>query len=351
MFHIGLDMHKKFSRVEVIDEEGKNIDKRVLFHHDQEKIRKYFSLIGQNGTVTLEATRNWYWLFELLEEEGLKVKLAHPLKVRLIADARIKTDSIDAYTLAHLERTGYLPEAYIPTRDVRDNRELLRYRLSLIRIRTGLKNRIHAILDKLGIIHPFSDLFGKKGREFLKEISLRDVYRKELDGYLSTIEFLDEILKGITKRIQTSVEKDPKAELLMSIPGISYLTAHLLLCEIGDIKRFPSAKRLCSYAGIVPGTHQSADRIWHGPITKQGNRYIRWAMVEAVHIALVKDPVLAIFYKKLKREKGAAKARVAVARKLLVAVYHVLKKEESYKFNSLTRIHLGKPRHLTGHIK
>lgn len=258
----------------------------------------------------------------------LRVKLAHPSKVRLIAEARIKTDSIDAYTLAHLERTGYLPDAYILSRDIRDNRELLRYRLSLVRIRTSLKNRIHAILDKLGIIHPFSDLFGKKGREFLRALPLREVYRKELDGYLSTIEFLDEILKGITKRIQTSIEKDPKAELLMSIPGISYLTAHLLLCEIGDIKRFPSAKRLCSYAGIVPGTHQSADRIWHGPITKQGNRYIRWAMVEAVHIALVKDPVLAIFYKKLKREKGAAKARVAVDRKLLVAVYHVLKKEE-----------------------
>jgi transposase len=108
----------------------------------------------------------------------------------------------------------------------------------------------------------------------------------------------------------------------MSIPGISYLTAHLLLCEIGDIQRFPTAKRLCSYAGIVPGTHQSADRIWHGPIAKQGHCYIRWAMVEAVQKALVKDPVLAIFYRKLQKEKGAAKARVAVARKLLVAVYN-----------------------------
>jgi hypothetical protein len=205
-----------------MDEEGQAIDQRVLYHDDQEKIREYFSHIGQDGTVTLEATRNWYWLFELLEEEGLRVKLAHPSKVRLIAEARIKTDSIDASTLAHLERTGYLPEAYIPSRDVRDNRELLRYRLSLVRIRTSLKNRIHAILDKLGINHPFFDLFGKKGREFLRALSLRDVYRKELDGYLSTIEFLDEILKGITKRIQTSLEKDPQAELLMSIPGIFF---------------------------------------------------------------------------------------------------------------------------------
>jgi transposase len=132
MFHIGMDMHKKLSRVEVMDEESQAIDQRVLFHHDQEKIKEYFSQIGQDGTVTLEATRNWYWLFELLEEEGLRIKPAHPAKARLMAEARIKTDSIDAHTLAHLERTGYLPEAYIPSRDVRDNRELLKpYRILL----------------------------------------------------------------------------------------------------------------------------------------------------------------------------------------------------------------------------
>jgi transposase len=262
MFYIGLDMHKKFSGVEVMDEEGQAIDQRVLYHDDQEKIREYFSHIGQDGTVTLEATRNWYWLFELLEEEGLRVKLAHPSKVRLIAEVRIKTDSIDASTLAHLERTGYLPEAYIPSRDVRDNRELLRYRLSLVRIRTSLKNRIHAI---------------------------------------------DEILKGITKRIQTSLEKDPQAELLMSIPGISYLTAHLLLCEIGDIQRFPSAKRLCSYAGIVPGTHQSADHIWHGPITKQGNCTSAGPWLKLFRRPLLKILYWPFFTKNSKGKKGRLK--------------------------------------------
>lgn len=167
------------------------------------KIGSKFASQKKGGISSRLSRRNTH---ELLEEEGLRVKLAHPSKVRLIAEARIKTDSIDASTLAHLERTGYLPAAYIPSRDVRDNRELLRYQLSLVRIRTSLKNRIHAILDKLGINHPFSDLFRKKGREFLRALSLRDGYRKELDGYLSTIEFLDEILKGITKRIQTSLE-------------------------------------------------------------------------------------------------------------------------------------------------
>jgi transposase len=349
MLHIGIDMHKRFSRVEVMNGKGEVLDAETLHHDDREGMRAYFRGVGKEAVATIEATRNWYWLYELLEEEGLDVKLAHPMKVRLIAEARIKTDAIDAHVLAQLERTGFLPQAYIPPREVRDNRELLRYRLSLVSIRTGLKNRIHAIIDKLGISHPFSDLFGKAGREFLSTVPLREVYRDELDGYLSAIIFLDEAIKKITREIKVSLRNDPRAELLMSIPGISHITAHLLLCEIGDIRRFPSAKKLSSYAGLVPSTSQSAHHRWHGSITKQGNRYLRWAMVEAAQKAFKKDPRLAFFYRKLKKEKGSAKARVAVARKLLVIVYHVLKDEEPYKPQPLTTMYQGKPVCVSGH--
>jgi transposase len=349
MIHIGIDMHKRFSRVEVMNASGEVLDTKTLFHDDREGMRFYFSGIDKPGVATIEATRNWYWLYELLEEEGLEVKLAHPLKVRLIAEAKIKTDAIDAHVLAQLERTGFLPQAYIPPRDVRDNREVLRYRLSLVSIRTGLKNRIHAILDKLGIHHPFSDLFGKAGRDFLATVELREVYREELDGYLSTISFLDDEIKKVTRDIKASLRNDPRAELLMSIPGIAHLTAHLLLCEIGDIHRFPSAKKLSSYAGLVPRVSQSAHHRYHGSITKQGNRYLRWAMVESAQKAFTKDRRLAFFYQKLKKEKGSAKARVAVARKLLVAVYHVLKYEETYQHQPLSTTLQGKPGTTTGH--
>jgi transposase len=121
--------------------------------------------------VTIEAVRNWYWLYELLEELGVAVKLVHPRKVRLIAESKNKSDKVDALVLAQLERTDYLPQAYIPPRPVRDMRELLRYRLVLVRLRTSLKNRIHALLDKLGIQQSFTDLFGKAGRKFLTILS------------------------------------------------------------------------------------------------------------------------------------------------------------------------------------
>jgi transposase len=348
MLHIGLDMHKRFSKIAMLDDSGRLLGRRTLHHDDPDSIRECFRSIGQDGTVTLEATRSWYWLYELLEEEGLQVKLANPLRVRLIAEAQVKTDEIDALVLAHLERIGYLPESYIPSRAIRDQRELLRYRLALIRVRTGLKNRVHVLLDKLGIFHNFSDLFGKRGLDFLHTVTVREVYREALDGYLAQIAALERAIKAATQHIKQVLHGNPQADRLMGIPGISYLSAHLLLSEIGDNKRFASPKKLCGYAGLAPRTRQSAGHCWQGPIMNTGNRYIRWTMVEAAVKAVGKDYGLGQFYQRIKRERGAGKARVAVARKLLVAVWHVLTFERDYRSNCLARSYLGKPAFVPG---
>lgn len=350
MVHVGLDLHKKRTEMAVLDENGQVVDRGELEHGDKAEMGEYFRSIGRDGIATLEATRNWYWMVELLEECGLSVKLASPLKVRLIAEAKVKTDKIDAWTLAHLERTGFLPEAYIPSREVRDQRELLRYRLALVGIGTSLKNRVHALLDKLGIRHGFADLFGKGGREFLAALELREVYRKTLDGYLASLDFIESQVKQATRDIRAMLKADPRAEALMTIPGVGQLTAYLLLSEIGDVGRFLSAKKLCAYSGLVPRTYQSGEHCYTGAITRQGNRYIRYAMVEAAQLAYKRDPALGHFYDRLKQKKGSAKARVAVARKLLVAVYHVLKYGEHYRYNCLTKQHLGKPAFVSGHV-
>jgi transposase len=321
MVHAGVDLHKNRTAVAVLDDNGNVVNRCEIEHNDMAEMIEYFRAIGRDGIATVEATRNWYWMIELLEECGLTVKLAHPQRVRLIAEARVKTDRIDAWTLAHLERTGFLPEAYIPPREVRDRRELLRYRLALVGIGTSLKNRVHALLDKLGIRHHFADLFGKGGREFLAALELRDVYRKTLDGYLACLNFIEAQVKQATADIRATLRADPRAEALMTIPGVGQLTAYLLLSEIGDIDRFLSAKKLCAYSGLVPRTYQSGEHSYSGAITRQGNRYIRYAMVEAAQLATRKDPALGHFYDRLKRAKGTAKARVAVARKLLVAVF------------------------------
>lgn len=343
MLHIGLDMHKRQTAVAVLDDAGAVLERRTLGHDDPASLRAYFAGFGGDAVATVEATRSWYWFVELLEEVGLRVKLAHPLKVRLIAEARVKTDRIDAEVLAQLERTGFLPESYIPAREVRDRRELLRYRLALVGVATGLKNRVHALLDKLGVRHDFSDLFGKGGREFLVEVALRPVYRRALDGCLACLDRVTEELKGVEREIRRQLEPDERAERLMTIPGVGRLTAYLLLAEIGEVGRFLSAKRLCAYAGLVPRTSQSGDHCYSGRITRQGNAYLRWAMVEAAQKAAGKDPALSWLFNRLRREKGSAKARVAVARKLLVAVYYILKDSVPYRYNCLTRLHLGKP--------
>ena len=343
MLHIGIDMHKSVSQVEVMDGEGSVIDQSRLSYQSPEQMKEYFRGYGGAGVATLEATRNWYWMYELLEECGLEVKLAHPLKVKLIAESRIKTDKIDAHVLAQLERTGFLPESYIPSREVRDQREQLRYRLYLVKVRTSIKNRVHALLDKLGITHPFSDLFGKSGRRFLESLELREVYRRELDSYLSMLMELDGELKSVENTIRKSLKEDSRAQLLMTIPGVSHLTAYLLLSEIGEISRFKSEKHLCSYAGLVPSLHQSGSRRYQGHLTGQGNKYIQWVMIEAVTHAVRQDWHLARFYQRLKREKGSGQARAACARKLLVAVYFILKRGEPYKIPKSGNSNPGKP--------
>jgi transposase len=331
MLHVGLDLHKRFSTVTVMDDNGTVLERDKLYHDDRARLTEFFRRLAGKAVVTVEATRNWYWLYELLEELGVTVKLANARKVRLIAEARLKSDKVDPGSLAQLERTGFLPEAYIPPRAIRDNREYLRYRLTLVRLRTGLKNKVHALLDKLGISHPFADLFCLAGRQFLSQLKLRPVYQEELTNYLALMDDMGCRIVTVTKEIQRQLKPDPRAKLLMTIPGIGHLTAYLLLNEIGDIKRFPTPGKLCAYGGIVPIVRQSADHRWQGHITQEGNRYIRWALIESACVAPSKDYALGSFHRRLKVRRGNLKARVAVARKLLVAVWHVLTYEESYK--------------------
>jgi len=310
---------------------GKILDKRRL-ENDVDVLEKYFSKVPKGSPVVMEATRDWYWMSDLVEEMGLKPVLAHPKKVRIIAEATVKTDKIDSEVLAHLERTNFLPRAYIPTKKIRDMRELLRYRISLVRVRTSLKNKAHSVLAKMGVRHKFSDVFHGAGLQFLKELKLPEVYRHELDGYIKLIEGIKEPIGEVEKRVKNYVKEESEdARLLMTIPGISYFSALLLASEIGDIGRFRSYRKLCAYGGLVPSTDQSSDKVYQGHIMKDANQYIKWCLIEAVDHAIRKDPKLASLYQKVSRNKGKTKARVAVARKLLISIYYMLKNRTEYE--------------------
>jgi len=328
---IGLDQHKHFSQVAIMDEQGVLLKEQRLAHSDRESIAQYLTPFKGEAKVAMESTGNWTWMCDLLQEAGLEVHLSHPLKTRVICEAKVKTDKIDAKMLAHLLRSDLLPESYIAPLEVRQQRQELRYRLNLVKMRTAVKNRIHSLLEQLGIKTPeVSDLFGKEGLNWLKTLDLSDAYDSSLKGYLKLLAELGALIHDVDTEIKGTLRKDPRAALLNTMPGIGFLTADLLLAEIGQIERFSSAKKLCSYAGLVPSVHQSGQSSYHGRITKQGNRYIRWAMIEAAQRAYLKDAELSKFYRKLYLKKGRSTAIVALARKMLAIVYNLLKHNEPY---------------------
>jgi len=327
--YIGLDLHRKYSQVAVMDSSGRVLEEGRL-ENEREEIEGYFSGLSGEVKVAVEATGNWYWLVDLLESCGCEVWLAHPKNVKAIASAKIKTDKIDARVLGHLLRTDYLPTAYIPSVAVRDRRELLRYRCFLVRHRTSLKNRLHSLIAKRGISHPFSDLFGKAGREWLCQLELPDIYLEEIEGIMEIIDQLEMKVKGLEKKIRERVEEDHLALLLLSVPGVGYFSSLLILAEIADIDRFCDAKHLCSYAGLVPSVHSSGGKTRYGRITKEGSGWLRWVLIQAVPKAIKKDPHLQRYYQDLTKKHGKKIAKVAVARKLLKSIYHMLKRKEPY---------------------
>lgn len=331
--YIGVDFHRQFSQVAVMDKGGSILDERRLFHHQRDELARYFRGFAEGTPVVVEATAGWYWFADLLQELGLKVKLAHAKKLRIIAESTVKTDRIDARVLAHLDRLNFLPEAHITSPQARLQRELLRYHMSLVKIRSSIKNRIHAILAKHNVHYGFTDLFGKSGRAFLEALKLPDIFGMELKGYLGLLDELALVLKTVQTQIRKDCDVSPEAQLLETIPGVGPFGALLLVSEIDGIGRFGSAKRLIAYGGLCPVTRQSGNTVHQGRLIRDSNKYVRYILIEAVPHAVRKDPRLARFYRRLRRSKGMGKARAAVARKLLLAVYHMLKNKTTYRLH------------------
>ncbi len=332
--HLGVDLHKKFSQVVAMDDKGKVLEKRRV-NNNREEMESFFGKYPRDTKVVVEATGNWMFFYETIEKHLPLVTLAHPLKVKAIASARIKTDTIDSTTLAHLSRADLVPSAYIPKREIRDLREVLRYRASLVSQRASLKCKIHAVLMKDGREDEMSDVFGKKGRKWLAGLELRESYREEVNGFLRLIDAVNKELLKNKKKLDKQIELSEEGQRLQSIPGIGIYSALLILSEIGEIDRFPGAKKLCSYAGLVPSTYQSADNERHGGLTKQGSKWLRWILVENSHHIIKKDQRFKNLFERVRLKHGANTGRVAVARKLLEVIWYMLRRKETFKLVAL----------------
>jgi transposase len=332
--YIGMDVHKKYTVAVAMTEQGQVLGKEKIEHGASIRQAAWKAYLGQfegDVHVALEATDLSYPICEAIEPYSETVTMAHPLKTRLIAEQRVKTDVIDGRTLAHLLRTDFLPKAYIPPREIRDQRELLRSRVALVHAQTNIKNRLHGVLRRCGEFFEGTDLFGKGGREYLSQLALPEPYRSEIQQLLRILESIQGEIKEVSQSIQEDVAMVPEAMRLTQIPGIGSYLAALIYWEIGDIERFASPSKLVGYCGLGPRVYSSGGRTFHGPITRQGNRYLRWALVNAAqHYYHGRRGPLGEFFHRVAKKHGTKAARVALARKLATIIWHVLRKKEAF---------------------
>jgi transposase len=327
MHSVGIDLHRERSHVAILDDQGRELRSRRIIN-DGQTILALLAEIDGECRVALEATYGWEWLADVLQDAGYELHLAHPLRTKAIASARVKTDAVDARTLAHLLRTDLLPEAYIAPREIRDLRDLLRHRVALTRMRSALKNRVSAIPAKQGIQRPYSDLFGPAGTRFLAELELPEQPRRRLDSLLALIDDFTREIDHTTQEIEQRASEDPYVEVLCQIRGVGRYIAMLVIAEVGDITRFHTARQLCAWAGMTPTVRSSDHRIRLGHISHQGSPALRWALVEAAQHAARGGGPLRQTYERIAKRRGKQVAKIAVARKILTLCFYGLRDGE-----------------------
>jgi transposase len=334
--YCGIDLHKKFSAVCIMNAEGQVMEQTKVFHRPGQ-LEDYFKTQEPLKCV-LEPVDNWGWVVDALQGMGHEVHLANTYKVRLIAESRVKTDKVDARILADLLRTGFLPEAYVAPLPLRDRRTYLRYRIDLSRQRARIKIQIKRLLRVENRECPgYSDLFGKKGMEWLKQTSLRPVHERIKQESLLGLEEYNQLVGRLDREIKDQCQDDPTVQQLMTIPGIGQLSAQVIMAEVGNMERFPTAKHFASYCGLGISQRSSGGKNRFGSITKQGNKNLRWLLVEGAQKAKYLDPNLKKFFDRLAYKKGKSKATVAVARKLAEVCWQVATKKMPFDSSRISR--------------
>jgi len=331
-FYLGIDLHLKRTYVVLMNREGQVVDERRLANEDMAAYLE--KEVPRETYAVLEATRNWPFMYDLLSEHVERVELTHPKEVKAISAAAVKTDRVDGQTLAHLARLNYLPIAYAAPPEIRDLRLEVRHRDSLVRQRTQAKNRIHAVLASFNLVSPVADLFGVSGREYLEE-KIQDVLRpaaaRSIQRDLKLIDHLNQQITEIEGSLKLKPEQEQQVKLLCSMPGVGRLGAITLLAEIGDVKRFHSAKALCNWAGLTPRVRSSDTHTHHGRISKQGPALVRATMTRAATTASRYSKRWYHVHEKTLQRSCRKVAKVAVARRLLTVIYYMLKHQEPYQ--------------------
>ena len=321
--YVGIDLHRRRSVIVRLTPAGEVLE-IVRVNNDPVALSLELVKAGPDPEVVLEATYGWYWAADLLQACGAQVHLAHPLGVKMFGYQRVKTDARDSRNLAELLRMGRLPEAWLAPPQVRELRELVRYRAKLVALRSGLKAQVHAVLAKEGVRVPMSDLFGVAGSRLLDELHLGRAYGLRIASLRRLLVAYDQEIARLGQEISSVLAGDVGYLAIQAIPGVGPVLAAVFVAEIGDVHRFADAPRLCSWAGLTPRHRESDTTVRRGPITKQGPRLVRWAAVEATQ-RLPRASKQAADFHRIADRRGTGIGRVAAARRLLTLVYYGLR--------------------------
>src|SRR5215813_1661861 len=281
--YVGIGVRRKRSQVAVVDAGGEVLANRNV-PNGVEPILGVIGGLPPGTPVAFEAAFGWGWLVELLEDYGFAPHLVHPLRCKAIASARLKNDKVDAAILAHLLRADLLPEAWIAPPEVRRLRSLLRHRAQLVRLRTLLRNRIHAVLADYGHDRQ-GGCWSGPGRAWLSTLPLPAVSREVINDDLALIDALQVPIDRLDWEVHQRARTEPAVKVLTQLPGVGPFTALVILAEIGDISRFGSARKLAAWAGLTPTVRGSDRTVRHGHISKQGSTWLRWILCEAAQTA------------------------------------------------------------------
>src|SRR5262245_26153228 len=320
--YVGIDLHRRRSVIVRMAEDGQvlGVDQVV---NDPVEFAKAMAKAGPDPEVALEATYVWYWAADLLAENGARVHLVHPLGLHWDT-RRVKNDVRDSTELANRLRRGDLPEAFIAPAEQRELRELVRYRAKLTSLRTSSKAQIHAVMAKEGIRPTLDDMFGPGGRALIDQMPSDGAYGLRVRSLLELLDHYAGELVVVEAELAHRLADHPGYEAIQAIKGVGPIMAAIFVAEIGDVGRFPTARHLCSWAGLTPSHRESDTKVQRGHITKQGNHLVRWAAIEAV-ARLHGGPTVSPTSQRVARRRGRNIGRVAAARKLLSLVYYGLR--------------------------
>jgi len=335
-FYAGVDLSARSAWFCILDAQGnKQVSRKV--DNDPRLIYQLLEPFQPGLAAVVESTFNCYWLLDLLQDLGADVKMAHPLYLKAIAYAKVKTDRVDAHTLAQLLRLGYIPEGFIYPRELRPTRTLLRRRNRLVNMRAGFYRDLKMQLMSHNITtfdrNAIKKIDGRNLRTLLPQLHDR---RAGL-AMVHLIDAFDKEVHALEQEIRSAVFRLKPIVLLKTIPGVGKTLAPTIYYEVGSIHRFASHKTFSSYCRLAPTIAQSGTVTRKGKNRKQGNRYLKWAFSEAAQMAIQRHPIVREYFLEiLKKKKKRIVAKSILAHKLAVAAFHVLTKEQPYRHNLLT---------------